>query len=254
MKYRLVCSVEIIESPKLNDPVLIEGLPGIGFIANIAALHLITELKAKKFAQIVSSSFQDFALLSESGFARSPSNELYYTKRADGGRDLIIWYGNTQALTTPGQYELTGSVLNIAQGLGCHSAISIGGFKKDEINGAPNLYSAASDESTLQEAIDLGAKVMLGHIFGIAGLTIGLSKLRNMKAFALLVDTVGMFPDANASRVVLSALNRYLNLPLDLSDVDAAAEKTKKELESFGLVRNIAEEKKKEEDALRWYV
>ncbi len=250
----MVCSLEIIESPKLNDSVLIEGLPGIGFIANIAALHLITELKAKKFARIVSSSFQDFALVTESGAARSPSNELYYAKRTDGGRDLIIWYGNTQALTTPGQYELTGRVLDIAQGLGCHSAISLGGFKKDEIKGAPSLYSAASDESTLQEAIDLGAKVMLGHIFGIAGLTVGLGKLRNMKAFALLVDTLGMYPDASASRVVLSVLFRYLNLPLDLTGVDAATEKTKKELESFGLVRNIAEEKKKEEDALRWYV
>lgn len=250
----MVCSIEIIEKPKLNEPVLIEGLPGIGFIANIAALHLITELKAKKFAQIVSSSFQDFAVVTESGFTRSPTNELYYAKRADGGRDLIVWYGNTQALTTPGQYELTGKVLDIAQELGCQSAISLGGFKKDEIKGTPSLYSAASDEATLQEATDLGAKVMLGHIFGIAGLTVGLGKLRNMKAFALLVDTVGMYPDASASRVVLGVLARYLKLSLDLAGVDLASEKTKKQLEAFGLVRNIAEEKKKEEDALRWYV
>jgi hypothetical protein len=93
----MVCSVEITEKPNLNDPILVEGLPGIGFIANIAALHLITELKAKKFSHIISSSFQDFALLTESGKASSPNNELYYVKRSDGGRDLIIWYGNTQA-------------------------------------------------------------------------------------------------------------------------------------------------------------
>ncbi len=45
----MVCSIDISEKPKLNDPILIEGLPGIGFVANIAALHLIKELKAKTF-------------------------------------------------------------------------------------------------------------------------------------------------------------------------------------------------------------
>ena len=111
----MVCSIEVTEKPTLNDPILIEGLPGIGFVANIAALHLINELKATRFAEIISASFQDFAVTTEDGGARSPINELYYVKREDGGRDLIIWYGNTQALTTVGQYELCGKVLDMAQ-------------------------------------------------------------------------------------------------------------------------------------------
>jgi hypothetical protein len=36
--------------------------------------------------------------------------------------------------------------------------------------------------------------------------------------------------------------------------VEVAAAQTKKTMESFGLVRNISEEKKKEEEALRWYI
>jgi uncharacterized protein (TIGR00162 family) len=254
VKQPMVCSILVQEKPQLNNPILIEGLPGIGFVANIAALHLITELNAKKFAEIVSSSFQDFAILTETGGARSPLNELYYVKRKDGGRDLIIWFGNTQALTTPGQYELCGKVLDIAQELGCKFAASLGGFKKDEVKGTPTLHSAASDEATAKEALDLGTRMMVGHIFGIAGLVVGLSKLRDMKAFALLVDTVGMYPDAIATRVALTALTKYLELSLDLSKVDAAAFETKRTLESFGLIRNITEEKKKEEEALRWYI
>ena len=121
----MVCRIEISEKPQLNDPILIEGLPGIGFVANIAALHLIGELKAKRFAEIASASFQDFAVTTESGGTRSPMNELYYYKRGDGGRDLIIWYGNTQALTTFGQYELCGKVLDLVQHLGCRCVISI---------------------------------------------------------------------------------------------------------------------------------
>ena len=80
----MVCTVEITEKPKLNDPILIEGLPGIGFVANIATLHLINELKAKRFATIVSASFQDFAVTTETGGAYTPINELYYVKRENG--------------------------------------------------------------------------------------------------------------------------------------------------------------------------
>lgn len=250
----MACTMEITEKPALNNPVLIEGLPGIGFVANIAALHLITELKAKRFAQIVSASFQDIAVTTDSGATRSPINELYYAKGKNGGRDLIIWYGNTQALTTFGQYELCGKVLDIVQELGCRFVISIGGFKKDEVRGIPGIYSAATDQETLKDALDLGSKIMVGHVFGIAGILIGLSKLRNVNGFALLVDTLGMFPDANATRTALAALNNYLKLDLDLSGLEATTETTKKALDSFGLIRNLGQEKKKEEEQMRWFI
>jgi uncharacterized protein len=250
----LVCHINLTEKPQLNNPVLIEGLPGIGFVANIAALHLIKEFKAVKFAEITSSSFQDFAVLTKAGTPQVPINELFYVKRQGEGRDLIIWYGNTQALTTHGQYELCGKVLDLAQELGCTTAISIGGFKKDEIKDTPTLYTAASDEATLKDALALGCKVMVGKIFGMAGLVIGLSRLRNLHAFTLLVDTIGMYPDVSGTKTALTALSKYLNINADLSGVVYAAGETKKLLDMFGLVHNVDEEKKREDDALRWYI
>ena len=95
---------------------------------------------------------------------------------------------------------------------------------------------------------------MLGHIFGIAGLVVGLCRLREMKAFALLVDTVGTSPDVTATKAALTALDKFLGQTTDQSKVETAAQETKKILESFGLIRNIQEEKKKEEEALRWYI
>jgi len=208
----MVCTIKIYEKPKLNNPVLIEGLPGIGFVANIAALHLIQELKAKLFAKILSASFQDLAVTTETGGTHSPMNELYYYKKSDGGRDLIIWYGNTQALTTFGQYELCGRVLDIVQKLGCRFIITLGGFRIEEVKTTPGIYCAASDPETLNEALNLGAKLMGGQIFGVAGLLMGLGKLRGFKGFSLLVETLGTYPDANATRTVLPALTNRSRL------------------------------------------
>ena len=41
---------------------------------------------------------------------------------------------------------------------------------------------------------------------------------------------------------------------VDLSKLDVTAEETKRILDSLGLIRNIAEEKKKEEQQMRWFI
>lgn len=250
----MVVAIQITEKPKLKNPVLIEGLPGIGFVANIATLHLIRELKARRFAEIHCAAFQDLAVTTESGGTRVPINELYYCKNPDGGRDLIIWYGNTQALTTFGQYELCGRVLDITQDLGCRVLITLGGFRQEEVKTPPQLFCAATDRETLDGVLKLGAKVMVGQIYGIAGLLVGLGKVRDMKGFSLLVETLGMNPDVNGTRYALMALMKYLNLSVDLSRLDEAGEETKKILESFGLIKPGQEEKKKEEQHFRWSI
>ncbi|MDD3791726.1 MAG: PAC2 family protein [Candidatus Bathyarchaeota archaeon] len=250
----MVCSIDMIEKPTLNKPILLEGLPGIGFVANIATLHLIKELKATLFARITSSSFQDFAVTSEDGSAKTPINELYYAKLGDNKQDLIIWYGNTQALTTAGQYELVGKVLDIVEMLGCQFVISIGGFKKDEVQAIPAIYSTATDLETMEQVLNLGTKVMVGHVFGIAGLSIGMARIRSLKGFSLLVDTPGMEPDNNAAKHALITLEKFLNLDVDLSNLEDSTNEIKKTLETFGLIRTASEEKKKEEQQLRWFI
>jgi proteasome assembly chaperone (PAC2) family protein len=106
----------------------------------------------------------------------------------------------------------------------------------------------------MKEALDLGTKVMVGHVFGIAGLSIGLARIRDMKGFSLLVDTPGMNPDVNAARFALTTLGKYLNLNIDLSKLEDSSGEIKKILESFGIIRSITEEKKKEEEQLRWFI
>jgi len=250
----MVCAVQIHEKAELDNPVLIEGLPGIGFVANISALHLIRELDAKLFAEITSSSFQDLAVTTEKGGTRSPINQLYYHKSHDSGRDLIIWYGNTQALTTFGQYELCGRVLDMAQELGCQYIITLGGFKTEQTTEKPQIYCAATDPQTLKTALNLDTKIMVGQIYGIAGITIGLAKLRNLKAFSLLIETTGTYPDQKAAKQALKALKKFLNLKINLTNINLAAEETKKTLQSFGVITRAKQEEKKEESPFRWFV
>ncbi len=65
---------------------------------------------------------------------------------------------------------------------------------------------------------------------------------------------MGIYPDAKAARQALTAVSKYLSLKVDFSKLDASVEHVKKTLEAFGLMRNLAEEKKKEEQQLRWFI
>lgn len=249
----MVCIVRFYEKPALNNPVLIEGLPGIGFVANIAVLHLVQELKAKHFGEIHSSFFQDFAITAEKGKIRSPINELYYHKGRDGEKDLILLHGNTQALTTLGQYELCGRILDIGEELGCRQIITLGGLKREGKVDSPELYCAASDRETLHDALSFGAKIIGGNIFGVAGLLIGLAKLRSMGGLCLLAETPG-YPDAPAAREVLKVVCKMLQLKVDLTRLDTAAEETRNILESFGLIPPPTEKKERGAPRSRWLI
>ena len=249
----MVCKVQFYEKPVLKDPVLIEGLPGIGFVANITALHLIKELDAKLFAQIQSSAFQDLAMTTDKGGTYFPTNQFYYYKGKEGERDLIILYGNTQALTTTGQYELCGKILDISTEMGCKYVLTVGGLRKDEKIEKPEIYCTGSDKETVQEALDLGAKIMKGHIFGVAGLLVGLCKLRNIQGLCLLAETCGLYPDAEATRQVMKTINKILDMNVNLDSLKVAAEETGKILKSFGVVSSSVEKKDREAD-YRWFI
>lgn len=249
----MVCSVSLRERPKLKNPVLVEGLPGIGFVANIAALHLIRELKASLFAEIHCSSFQDFAVTGEKGLPRYPINELYYYKGEKGERDLIILYGNTQALTTMGQYELCGRVLDVCQELGCRFVVTLGGLKKEQKIEKPKLYFAAADKETASQLTEIGIEVIKGQIFGVAGLLVGIGRLRDFRGFCLLAETLGLYPDGAATREVLNIICDMFNLKVNLKSLDATVEVTRNQLENFGMLEKATGERK-EESQFRWVV
>jgi len=219
----LVCEIKMYERPNLNNPILIEGLPGIGLVANITVAYLIKKLNAKLFCEIKSSYFHDAAITDKMGSLKHPSNHLYYYKasgREEGEvSDLILLYGNTQALTQRGQYELCGCILDIAENLGCKLVITLGGYRPGKPVTKPKLYFAASDHETAKMAKDLGAEALKINIFGVAGLLIGMCRLRGIKGLCLLSETPGNYPDKDAAIELLKALSRILKVKMDLSDM-----------------------------------
>jgi uncharacterized protein (TIGR00162 family) len=211
----------------------VEGLPGIGFVANIASLHLIRELRARCFCKIYSPYFQAMALTDDVGRVRPPMNEMYAAEVPSIEQDIIVLYGNTQSHSSKGQYEICDRILETVYEIGCRRVITIGGLKREEAVGSSSVYCAATDRETFEKAASLGGKLIQGRVFGAAGLLLGLAQIKKMTGLCVLADTIGLYPDAPAAKVALKFISHYLGLELDFARLEAAVQATHQMLKDF---------------------
>ncbi|MDO9326089.1 MAG: PAC2 family protein, partial [Methanoregula sp.] len=107
-----VSYLESFKDKHTVDPILIEGLPGIGQVGKLVAEYMIHMLKAEKIAEIHSIYFPPQVLLDETGLARLARNELFlYSSK---GHDLIFLVGDHQSTSNEGHYILADQYCEIA--------------------------------------------------------------------------------------------------------------------------------------------
>jgi uncharacterized protein (TIGR00162 family) len=236
MNRAVMTVIKTFEKPKLTNPVLVEGLPGVGNIGRVAVGYLIEELEAKKFAQLYSQHFFPFVVLHDEYHIHLLKNELYYWKaKKKGQRDLIFLVGDCQALSSNGHYEVMGAVLDFVEKLGVKDIITVGGIATGEIEEEPQVLGAVTDKSLMKKyagsGIQFEAGKKIGYIVGAAGLLLGLGAERGMKGVSLLGETSG-FPivtDPKAAESVLDILTKMLKLKIDMTKL----EKKVSEMEKF---------------------
>ena len=244
---------------KLHDPILIEGLPGLGLVGKIAIRYLIKKLKAKKFAHLYSPHFPYFVLVNKKGNVRLLRGAFYFWKNSNGASDLILFTGDSQSQTIEGQYEIADCMLDFSQKYDVKTIVTIGGYRV-EAKEKPNVFAAATSQELLDKALNAGAAVSNSGspIVGTAGLILGLARFKKINALCLLGETRGYLPDPLAARSVLEVLKSAFNFEIDLDDLNeeiAKAETMVTRLQKIEEQRALqAEETRKEEDKKTTYI
>ncbi|MGB9683614.1 MAG: proteasome assembly chaperone family protein [Candidatus Bathyarchaeales archaeon] len=206
---------------ELKNPIMIEGLPGLGLVGKIATRYLIKQLKAQKFAHLYSPHFPYFVLVSKKGSVRLLRGAFYFWKNEKGENDLILFTGDSQAQTIEGQYEISSRILDFAQHYNVKLVITIGGYRV-ETKDKPKVVAAATNQNLLDRALRAEAMIspMGSPIVGTAGLILGLAPFRKIDALCLLGETRGYLPDPKAAKSVLEVLLKILGVNVDLSGLD----------------------------------
>jgi uncharacterized protein len=241
-----------------SNPVLIEGLPGLGLVGKIALRYMIRQLKPKKIAYLYSPHFPYFVLVNKKGNVRLLRGAFYYYKNPNGN-DLILFTGDSQSQTIEGQYEIADQILAFSEKNGIKTIATIGGYRM-EPKEKPKVFIAATSHGILEKAVQAGATLSTSGspIVGTAGLILGLAKFKKIDALCLLGETRGYLPDPLAAKSVLEVLKSTFNFELDLAGLDeeiARAETMVTKLQQIEEKRAIqAEQTRKEEDKKTTYI
>jgi uncharacterized protein (TIGR00162 family) len=244
---------------ELKNPILIEGLPGLGLVGKIVTRYLIKKLDAKKFAYLYSPHFPYFVLVNKKGSVRLLRGTFYFLRNQTEGNDLILFTGDSQAQTIEGQYEISDCILDFARQHNVKMIVTIGGYRM-EVKDKPKVIAAATNEEVLNEALQARAVLssMGNPIVGTAGLILGLSRFKKIDALCLLGETRGYLPDPKAAKSVLEVLKTMLSLNVDLAGLDEEIEKADKMITRLQKIEEKralqAEEIRKEEDKRITYI
>jgi uncharacterized protein (TIGR00162 family) len=220
--------VEYLSEPKLTNPILIEGLPGVGNVGKLATEHLIDKLEAEKFANIYSRFFPPQVLVGNDGVVRLVSNELFYAKRDDEKlNDIIFLVGDYQGLTPEGQYELSTEVLEIASKFKVKKIFTLGGYGLGRMVEKARVLGAATHLKLVEEMKKVGVIFQEGEpgsgIVGASGLLLGLGKIQDMEGVCLMGETSGYFADPKSAQAVLGILTKILDIEIDYSELESKA-------------------------------
>lgn len=239
--------IRTLKSVELKDPVLVEGLPGVGNVGKLAADYLKDKVGAEPLATIFSKFFPPQVYVNEDGIIRLVSNDLYYRKgKARGERDLLILGGDYQGISPEGQYELTHRVLELAHRLGTKEVYTLAGFAQGHVVDAPRVLGAATSLPRVEMLKKFGVVFSRndpgGGLIGASGLFLGLGQLFGMEGVCLMGETSGYFVDPRSAEAVLKVLVRVLSLDLDFTDLEAKA----KEIDRIALKIHEAEQRSSE--------
>jgi uncharacterized protein len=187
------------EGIDLEEPMLVEGLPGAGLVGKIAADHLVRELDVTYYAAVYCDGLPPVAVYRGEDSTLRPPVRLY----AAESEDLLVLQSDVPV--SPSAAPDFASCLT--DWLTDNDALPIylsglGGQKE----GAPNLYGVATagGEALLEKA-GLVPPADDGLISGPAGALMYRAESTGLDSVGLVVECDGEFPDPEAARVLMDA-------------------------------------------------
>ncbi|MFC7186387.1 proteasome assembly chaperone family protein [Halorubrum yunnanense] len=243
--------IDEVAAPELDDPVLIEGLPGVGHVGKLAAEHLLEEFDGELVRRVYTTEFPPQVDVDGDGVAELTCAEFHAVET--DGADLLVLTGDHQAGSNKGHYTLTTTFLDVAEEFGATRAYALGGVPTGELVEKYTVLGAVSDGDLVEELADAAVEFRpdepAGGIVGVSGLVLGLGERRGFDAACLMGETSGYLVDPKSARAVLEVLEEVLDFAVDYESLEDRAEEME---EVVGKIREMQDGPAVPDDDLRY--
>ncbi|WP_331232526.1 proteasome assembly chaperone family protein [Natronorarus salvus] len=212
--------------PELREPVLIEGLPGVGHVGSLVAEHLLSEAESELVRRLHSEHFPPQVTVGDEGVAELVCAELHAVSFEN--QDLLVLSGDQQAASGIGHYRITEAVLDAVEEFGVERLFALGGVPTGELIEEYDVLGAVSNPESIEALSEAGVVFREGEpaggIVGISGLLVGLGGRRGLDASCLMGETSGYLVDPKSAKALLGVLQSLLGFEVDLTSLDERAE------------------------------
>ena len=190
-----------------KNPIIIEGFPGLGFVATIAMEYLLDHLKMHPIGRVWSPKFTPMALIHNKRIVQPI--EIFHNDK----HNLVV----TEAVSGVGglEWELAEAIISLYKKTNAKEIISIEGISGPVERKVPQVYYFTNQPEKKKILEKIGLKeIAEGVIFGVSGaLMVKLPK--DVKVTALFVETHSDLPDSKAAAKLIQVLDQYLGLKID---------------------------------------
>lgn len=220
-------------APIPREAVIVNGFPDVGLVGLLAVSHMISGLNLKEVGTIESDLLPPMIVL-HGGVPKAPM-------RIFAGNSVVAVISET-TIPVPLIRPLAAGIVDWAKGKEAKLMLSLGGMavaNRQDIE-APRVFAALS-ALELEPKLRGAAEVLEeGYIVGAYGLILRKCAEASVPAIALLTQSYYKYPDPVAAAATLSAVNKILDLKLDVSDLLQRGEEIR--LKSKDLMHRTHEE------------
>jgi uncharacterized protein len=215
----------------LDQPVLIEGLPGVGLVGKIAADHVVDTLDMTYYAGVSAEGLPQVGVYEEGSREVRPPVRLY----ADGERDLVVLQSDVPVSRTASAGFAAGLTDWVVEREALPLYISGLPVEDYDPTEVPELYGVASgDAGERLDEHDVAPPAGAGVMGGPAGALLNRAADRGLDAVGLVVESDPQFPDPVAARrVITRGVNPVAGLGVDTEELVEQSEQIREQKESL---------------------
>jgi len=212
--------LRVIERKSLptEEPYVVTGLPDIGLVGTIAALHIIRQLDMEEMAYFESDALPPVIVLHK-GRLTMPVR-IY-------GRDKLYIVTSEIAISPEVMPSLARNIVDYAISKNAKAIIMLGGLavpNRLEIE-KPKVYAVATFDSLINDVKTLGVEPLdEGFVVGVHALILRECAFRRIPALLLLAQCHVQYPDPGAAASIIETLNKFIGLNINVEPLLKEAE------------------------------
>ena len=213
--------IKLVDKPKLKNPIVIEGFPGIGMIGTIATSYLAEKLQMKLIGYFSSPHFPPIAAIHD--YVPVSPVRIYASEE----HDLVVIFSEL-VIPAPLVVLLSEQIIAFAEKNNAKAIYSFAGIA------APNpdnkMYAIASTKKLVEETKKQGFELVKeGATQGVSGVLIAECAAAKFPAVNYMCQTSTPL-DPRAAAKLLNKIMPILEIPVDTKALVSEAEQVESKL------------------------